>query len=507
MSRPGFTLEADERTSTTLVVRGTTPSLQRLAPGTQVVYPPDPGEWSDPTPLIEAALDQPVDGPSFAERLTPTTRLTIVVSGPEAVRPAMTQSVHRIVVEQLLERAARAGVNDVAVLVATGLDRRPAEPQVQQMLGERVVRSLWGGRLQVHDCTADDLAELGDVDGLPIRVHPRLLASDLVVNVVVRSDARHRGVDQLTCGLGDAATVDALAGLDATPERRQQAGDLLAHRVEILAVSVVLDNPLLTHPLTFIGRREWEWSLRDRADLLAVRQGLALAPRQAAQRFFGRVEADYRVDTVISGPAQAVASAATTRWSDLHRVPAGRQADVLVASVWGNGSDPTEPAGDPLSAAHDGLVVQAGCFRGQEPVRADGAFIGLHPLADQFSTRHRGAAADFFSDVLHKTRDPREIHDTYQESFATDSWYLDLYRTRHAFHPLQVFHQWNAIAEASAHYSTVIWAGAAAQSARRMGHRSASTLDDALELAADAVGTDPVVTVLHPGAQMCLELG
>ena len=61
MSRPGFTLEADERTSTTLVVRGTTPSLQRLAPGTQVVYPPDPGEWSDPTPLIEAALDQPVD--------------------------------------------------------------------------------------------------------------------------------------------------------------------------------------------------------------------------------------------------------------------------------------------------------------------------------------------------------------------------------------------------------------------------------------------------------------
>lgn len=507
MSRPGFTLAADERTATTLVVRGVTPSLQRVAPGTQVAYPADPGEWRDSTPMVEDALDRPLSGAPLAERLGPDTRLTVVVGGPESVRPVMQQDARRVVVEHVLERAARAGVRDVAVLVATGLDRRPGRAQLLDLLGERVVRSLWERGLVVHDCTAGDCVELGEVDDLPVRVHPRLAASDVVVNVLLRGDARQVAADQLCVGLGDAATIDALAGLAGSADRRAAAAALVAQRADVLDVEVVLSNPILPHPLTFIGRREWEWSLRDRAELLGVRQALAVAPRQAAQRFFGRIDADYRVDAVVAGTPQEAAEAGVAAWLAGHRVPVAEQADVLVASVWGSGADPTAPAGDPISAAHDGLVVQGESFRVESPVREGGAFIGLHPLTDQFSSRHRGAAGDFFADVLSHTRDSQEIREQFQDSFSSDSWYLDLYRTRHAFHPLQVFHEWYATARAASHYSCVVWVGASRSSARRMGFRAGSTLDDALEIVSDSIGTDATVTVLHPGAQMCLELG
>ena len=506
MTRPGFTLEVDERTGPLLVVQGTGVSMQRFGLGTQVAYPADPQPVGDVQGQVSAALDQPVDGDPLAALLTPSTRLTIVVGGAELVRPAMVDDLRRVMVEEVLRRAATARVNDVEILVATGLGRRLGQEELNDLLGERVVRSFAPrGALRCHDVAADG-APIGRVAGLDVRVNPRIAASDIVVNVALRTDARQLADDQITLGLGDAATIDGLAGLDADDGARAAAGDLVAAAVPVVTLEAAVANPAIQGLLSFVSQREWDWSLRQRADLAAVRRALAVWPKQATQRIFGDVRATYGVLSVAAGHSAAVTRATREAWLGEHLVRVPTAASVLVTSVWGQGGDNTSPAGDPLGAAHDALVSQGESVAGRRPVAEGGVFVGMHPLREQFSTRHDSAAADFFSDVLSTTTDPRRIRDEYQDAFAADSWYADLYQNRGAHHPLRVFHRWYATARAAEAYSAVIWVGARRESAARMGFRAASTLGDALEIASDKVGSVPVVTVVHSGARIALDL-
>ncbi|HEX2858354.1 MAG TPA: lactate racemase domain-containing protein [Propionibacteriaceae bacterium] len=506
MTRPGFTLEVDERTGPLLVVQGTGVSMRRFGLGTQVAYPADPTPAGDPRADVSAALDRPVDGEPLAARLTPATRLTVVVGGGDLVRPAMVDDLRRVMVEEVLSRAASARVDDVEILVATGLGRRLGQEELVGLLGERVVRSFAPrGALRCHDVTTD-AAPLGTVGGHEIRLNPRIAASDLVVNVALRTDARGLGDDQLALGLGDAATIDHLAGLDADPGARAEAAQLVAAAVPVLTLEAAVGNPALQGPLSFVSQREWNWGVRDRAAVAAVRRALSAWPKQATQRIFGDVTARYGLLAVASGSAGAVDDLTRSAWLGDHLVRVPAAAGVLVTSVWGQGNDNTSPAGDPLGAAHDALVGQGESYVGRRPVTDPAVFVGMHPLREQFSTRHDSAAADFFSDVLSATTDPRRIRDEYQDRFADDAWYADLYQNRGAHHPLRVFHRWYATAGAAEAYSAVIWVGARRASAARMGFRAASTLDDALEIAADKVGADPIVTVVHSGAQIALEL-
>ena len=506
MTRPGFTLEVDERTGPLLVVQGTRVSMHRFGLGTQVAYPADPRPVGDARAQVSAALDRPVDGEPLAARLSPATRLTIVVGGAGLARPAMVDDLRRVMVEEVLRRAASARVGDVEILVATGLGRRLGQEELIDLLGERVVRSFAPqGALRCHDVSAD-AAPLGSAGGQEVRVNPRLAASDLVVNVALRTDARQVAADQLTLGLGDAATIDALAGLDADPAARAAAADLVGGAVPVVTLEAAVGNPAIEGVLSFVSQREWNWSVRQRANVAAVRRALSLWPKQATQRIFGDVQAGYGLLAVASGSADAVGPITRDAWLSEHLVQVPSAAGVLVASVWGQGGDNTSPAGDPLGAAFDGLVAQGESFVGGRPVGDPAVFVGMHPLRDEFSTRHDSAAADFFSDVLSTTTDPRRIRDEYQDRFVGDAWYADLYQNRGAHHPLRVFHRWYATARAAEAYSSVIWVGARRASATRMGFRAASTLDDALEIASDKVGNDPVVTVIHSGAQIALEL-
>ncbi|HSN43146.1 MAG TPA: transcriptional regulator, partial [Propionibacteriaceae bacterium] len=104
-----------------------------------------------------------------------------------------------------------------------------------------------------------------------------------------------------------------------------------------------------------------------------------------------------------------------------------------------------------------------------------------------------------FADVLPTSIDAAEIRSTFQQRFADDPWYAELYRGHHANHPLHTFHRWYATARAAAEYADVIWVGADRRSAELMGFRAASTYADALEIASGQVGRAPSITVLHGG--------
>ena len=99
--------------------------------------------------------------------------------------------------------------------------------------------------------------------------------------------------------------------------------------------------------------------------------------------------------------------------------------------------------------------------------------------------------------MLPATTDPAEISKTFEEAFATDPWYVHLYRTGHAYHGVHPFYMWYWCAHALAHLGRVIVVGGDPAAVRRMGFAPASSFDDALEMASDVVGRSPTLTHLH----------
>lgn len=301
MPRPGFVLEVDEQTPPILTIGGTDVRLAPYGLGTTVIYPADADPSSDPITLLASALDAPLDSESLRERLANCQALTIVFGDGSLPNPPMKFDVRKDIIEHVLELAAQAGVDDVALVGATGLHRSLTEVEFVRLLGDRVVRSFApDGLLRNHD--VDDeaaLGSLGSVEGHEVKVNQRLLDSDLIINIVVRCGAEPARQRQLVNGITDAATIDYVNGWAgrAAPQRWADVADLLTSKLPIFSIEAVLGEPLYDPPLRFLSRREWEWNLADQLSWLGVRQVLARAPKQAANRLFGGVRADYAVLT------------------------------------------------------------------------------------------------------------------------------------------------------------------------------------------------------------------
>src|SRR5579864_1681805 len=153
MARPGFVLEVDERTPPLLFHNGEGFRLERLPLGSRVIYPPEslPGIKD-----LDAAIDHALDHPQGCEPLSALLRagmqLTIAIDDISIPLPQMkTPDIRSRILEHVLERAARAGVDDVELIIATALHRRMTAAEVKRAVGERVYRSFWPHALYNFD--------------------------------------------------------------------------------------------------------------------------------------------------------------------------------------------------------------------------------------------------------------------------------------------------------------------------------------------------------------------
>ena len=120
-----------------------------------------------------------------------------------------------------------------------------------------------------------------------------------------------------------------------------------------------------------------------------------------------------------------------------------------------------------------------------------------HPTPWSFHPVHHPSYVDFFEEVLAETTDPVEIEARFEKSYATDPWYVHLYRTSNAYHGVHPFYMWYWCAHALEHVGQVIIVGGERSAVRRLGFKPATTLADALEMAEDVVGRSPTITHLR----------
>jgi lactate racemase len=512
MGRPGFVLEVDERTPPLLVPNGDRFRLERFPLGTRVIYPveslprvPDLGE------AINTALDAPLQSEPLSALLQPTMRLTIAFDDIGTPTPKMRQpDIRGKVIEAVLTRAAEAGVDDVALVSANGLNRRMTADELERIVGERVFRSFYAdGLLTNHDAEdADNLISIGSTAAGDVALNARAASSDLLIFVHMADSPHRRGAAEIAAGLGSPATIRQLSGLRSggSDAAAAEISGLVSAAVPVFEIDAVLDNDVFAAPLKFLAEREWEWSLRDRATWFAVSRGLEWTPQRARRRLLNRTEADYHATLLTAGAPAAVQKISSAQVTAQQLVEVSAPTDVGVLGVGAQTPYSVDSVMNPILAAWSGLAASFGSHTGTPLVRPGGALIVYHPLQAEFSPLHHPSYVDFFAEVLTVTTDPERIAADYEEKFANDSWYVHLYRTSQAFHGIHPMHLWYQIATAQQHCSDIVWVGADREIAARLGFRAASTLGDALEIVASTVGRTPSISYLHAPPQILVDV-
>ena len=514
MTRPGFVLEVDERTPPLLFHHGEGFRLERLPLGSRVVYPPEPLPGiKDVDAAIDHALEHPAGREPLRSLLRRGMRLTIAFDDISLPLPPMkTPDIRGRVMEHVLELAARAGVDDVQLIVANSLHRRMTAAEIKRSVGERVYRSFWPHSLKNFD--AEDRANLTYIgktaQGEDVEISRRAAESDLLVYVNINLVAMDGGHKSVPVGLASYRSLRHHHNVHTLMHSRsymdppasalhssaKRMGRLLAQHLEIFTVETTLNNDTFGGPFEFLQRREWEWSAKDQAAYLAAKAATDRMAPHVKRAIFNKIASPYGITGITAGETEAVhqRTLATLRRQQL--VEVSGQSDVLVAGLPYVGPYNVNSIMNPILVVCLGLGYFFNMYRGRPLVRPGGVMIMFHPVRREFHQVHHPSYVDFFEEVLAETTEPSVIEGKYEETYATDPWYIHLYRTSNAYHGVHPFYMWYWAAHAMDYLGDVIFVGGDRKTVSRLGFRSAGTLADALEMARETVGGSPRVTAM-----------
>ena len=518
--RPGLVLDVDRSTPPILFHHGEGFSLERLPVGrSRVIYPAEPlPGLADPEAAIRDALLRPLDSDPLPSLLRPGMKLTIAFDDVSLPLPPMRRpDIRQRVIEQVLDMAAAAGVDDVHLIAALALHRRMTDGELRHALGERVYDAFAPqGALYNHDAEdPDGMVELGrtDHDEL-VTMNRRAAESDLLVYVNINLVAMDGGWKSTATGLADYRALRHHHNVHTMQHSRsfmdrprselhrsnwRQGEVITANGPRIFQIETTVNNNTFGRdgPLAVLQKREWEWTARG--------PGLVHGHAGRAEGHAGR------------GPPGRVRPVAGALRDDLG---AGRGGGGGPRAHHRQRAGPAPGAGaGPDRRAHHGAALHLplqrelgdepdpgdvpglgyffNLYRGKPLVREGGVVIMSHPTRWEFHPVHHPSYIDFFEQLLAETTDPAELEAKYEAQFATDEWYVHLYRTSYAYHGVHPFYMWYWGAHALQWLGRVIVVGGDPRAVRRMGFQAASTLSDALEMATDVVGPSPTVTHLH----------
>ncbi len=516
--RPGFVLEVDGSTPPLLMWNGEGYQLDRLPEGSRVLYPPEPlAALDDPVAAIRRALREPLgDSRPMAELLRPGMRLTICFDDISLPLPPMrAPDARQLVIEEVLEMAAAAGVDDVVLVAALALHRRMTEAELRHALGDRVYEAFAPhGLLTQHDAEdADNLIDLGVTEqGEEVEINKRAATSDLLVYVNINLVAMDGGHKSVATGLAsyrslrhhhNPQTMRHSRSFMDQPSSELHSSNwrmgrlIAASGVKVFQIETTLNTDAFPEQFRFLQRREWEWSWRDRAAFAASSAAMSGAPPRIVRQILHSIRAPQAMTSVQAGEVEAVHEVTTRNVWAQQGVEIEGQADILSLALPYICPYNVNSIMNPILVACLGLGYFFNLYRGRPLVREGGVVILRHPTRWEFHPAHHPSYIDFFDQVLAATTDPAEMHKKYEEGYATDPWYVHLYRTGHAYHGVHPFYMWYWCAHALEHVGRVVIVGGDPAAVRRMGFSPASTLQDALEMASDVVGPSPTLTHVH----------
>src|SRR3954465_5060369 len=513
--REACVVEVHENSPPTLFHSGETFRLERLPVGSRIVYPPPPLKGLiDVDAAIAAALDSPLGMDPLDSLLSAGMKLTIAFDDVSLPLPPMkTPDIRGRVIEHVLERAYRAGVDDIHLIAALALHRRMTPAELKRAVGARIFDEFYPERLYNHDAEdPSEIVSLGETrHGEAVELSKRAAESDLLVYVNINFVTMDGGHKSVAIGLGTYNSVKANHNVHTMRHSRSfmdpskselhtsagRQGEIVEAAVPVFHIETTLNNDMFGEPLRFLAKPEARWAAREQGLFAAWKRSTDRMPARARRAAFQRTLAPYAVTGVTAGAVDPVHAVSLERCALQQGGRVQGQADVVTAGLPYIGPYNVNSVMNPVLAMCLGLGYFFNLYYGVPLVREGGVMIFTHPVTREFHPVHHPSYVDFFEEVLAETTDPAQIEQRFEAAYAEDEWYRHLYRTSYAYHGVHPFYMWYWGAHALEHLGDVIFVGGDPAACRRMGFRRADTLRDALEMAEQVVGRDPTLTHFH----------
>jgi len=489
---------------------------ERLPIGTRLLYPPPPlPAIEDVDGAIEQALENPLECDPLSAQLKPGMRVTIAFDDISLPLPPMQRpDLRQRIIEKVLEKLTRAGVEDIHLMAALGLHRRMTPGELKRALGTKVFNAFHPHRLYNFDAEdKENLVLLGQTPrGDEIEISRRVAESDLLIYVNINLSSMDGGHKSINTGLVSYRTirrhhnVHTLMHCESYMDPTRSAlhdscnamGALVEESLRVFKIETALNSNTFPSILGHLQKREADWSAWNRLVFGVKRPALAVAPFPLRWYIFQHLRSPYGLLDIAAGNTEPVHNRILETVFRQQAVPVKGQADVMVFGLPYLSPYNVNSLLNPILIHALAVGYTFNLYRGKPLVRKGGVMIFTHPLEERFTPTHHPSYIDFYNQVLPETRDPGEIERRFEDSFAHDPRYIRLYRESYAYHGVHPFYMWYWACYGQSYLGRVIVAGARDKRvAQRLGYDTAPDLSTALEMAKDTVGQNPSITMYH----------
>jgi hypothetical protein len=464
------------------LLSGTRIAVVDVPDGGVVLRPPAPTDvLRDVGAATREALRFPLSGGPLSSLVTPGGTATVVIEMPHLPVPSSTPDPRQEAIAATVEELERLGVARVTILVAGGLRRRPT-PREIGLLVPPEFRRRFRGRVIVHDAEDESMTAVGDAAGLPLRVSPALVETDLVVTVTAAETVLHGGPS----ALAGASSREVLRATGATSLLETSSSQgwtiarelerLLAARTPVYGVSLVLNLPHV------FGGYPYEEQILERIARSKARRALGMLPAGLRLSIVERVPRELTAAAALGGAPSTAHTEALLRAIEFKGAALEEPLDAMVIGI-----PPTTPylpraMPNPVSAAYLGLGLALRLWRNAFPVKPGGTAILLHDFARRFPAPTQLPYRALFADQR-TARDRDALREAEQAALADDRAIAD-YRAGRAVHPLEPFLSWSACDASISRLGPVLVAGCRdAHAARQLGFVPVHNVGAALAMA------------------------
>jgi hypothetical protein len=490
--------------------------LEDLPIGTRVVYPKPPIEGLvNPGAAIRYALNHPLECEPLYAQLTPGMRVTIAIDDISMPLPPMaTPDVRQTVLEILLELLDANGVDDVHLVIANSLHRRMTESEMKRMVGSKIFDAFYPDRYYNHDAEdPDGMVHIGKTEQNEIlNLNRRAVESDLLIYLNVNFVPMNGGHKSVAVGLCDYESLrahhepqtirDSDSYMDpprsALSTKIARLGKLVDEHLNVFHIETVLNNRMFHSATSFLGKNEDEFTEVDRLKFEAMRWSLSKLPAAAKRKMFHNIPAPYQMIACAAGKTEPVHAQVMAKNYEQYLVSVRGQSDIVICGVPFISPYNVNSALNPLLVQVMGLGYFHNCYRGKPVLRKGGVLILTHPCYDTFDHEQHPSYIEFFNRLLPETRDAMVLRHKYEEEFARNPSYIEMYRRGNAYHGAHPFFMWYWGENGRQHVGKVIVAGAEnAHVPARLGWERAESLTEAIAMARSFTGPSSSITMMH----------
>ena len=487
-----------------------------LPAGTRCIYPKPPIEpLKDVDAAIRYALNHPLDSEPLYAKLKPGMKVTIAIDDISLPLPPMRRpDARERVLEIVLAMLADHGVDDIEIIIATGIHRRMKPQEVRHMVGDRVFNEYWPDRLYNHDAEdKDGMVELGRTElDEPVDLNRRAAESDLVIYANITFVPMNGGHKSVAVGLASYRSLRPHHNPEAIRQsnsymdpagselstRIARMGRVVNDKLDVFTIETTVNNRMFDRALDFLSKNEDDLNARERALLKGLVISTGKLPQPALQAIFDRFPAPYGVTGVWAGETSAVHEMAIAKAFDQYCVPIEGQADVLVTGIPYISPYNVHAYLNPLLVSVLAQGYLFNMYRNAPLVKKGGTLIITHPVSDKFDHEQHAPYIDFVHRLLPETRDAMELHHRFEEKFANNPAFIQMFRNGHAYHPAHPFFMWYWGENGRQHLGRVIVVGADNEyMPKLLGWETAPSMDEALYRAKNGEAKSLDVTLLH----------